>query len=87
MLKSFNIVRVSNDHIYVLLEVTKSESDLYGMPGLYAFKGMWYGNDPIDKNSYGKVTKVKESEVIEIMVDDIREISLEYAQNLLGRKL
>lgn len=44
----------------VVLEVSKKDID-NGLnvlkPGLYAFHGMWYGKDPLDHRSYGKIAE------------------------------
>lgn len=51
---------VSEDRKAVVLYVTKADIE-EGMnalkPGLYAFHGMWYGKDPLDHRSYGKITE------------------------------
>ena len=47
------------DRLWVVLEVTKKEIEEGAVDaeaaGLYGFGGMWYGEDPLDKASYGKI--------------------------------
>jgi len=49
----------SNERYWIVLEVTQEMIDTTGIntdkPGLYAFGGMWYGEDPMDVKSYGKI--------------------------------
>jgi hypothetical protein len=43
----------------VVLRVTKKDMKTTGVqvmrPGLYVFSGYWYGTDPLDFRSYGKI--------------------------------
>lgn len=44
--------------LWVGLRVTQADIDrgyFAGKPGLYLFSGMWYGDDPTDKRSFGKM--------------------------------
>jgi hypothetical protein len=47
------------DRFWVVLEVSKEEIENNIVdadePGLYGFGGMWYGENPLDKASYGKI--------------------------------
>lgn len=47
------------NRIWVVLEVTEKYFDEWHIdvpePGLYAFGGMWYGDDPLDIENFGKV--------------------------------
>lgn len=85
MISEFNIVTRKDNDIYVLLYV--NESDLLNVDvankGLYAFKGMWYGDDPTDYKSYGKVTKLKERDIKKVLFDDIRELDINHIKNML----
>lgn len=57
--KQGDIIRLKDDiRCWVVLQVT-SEDIAKGIfadkPGLYGFGGMWYGNHPARKHSYGKI--------------------------------
>lgn len=51
-----------NGRLWVRLSLTQAQIDhpssLLDTPGDYLFTGMWYGDDPLDPDSYGKVVPV-----------------------------
>lgn len=43
---------------WIILDVTKEQIERgtnAEKPGLYAFSGMWYGDDPLNIGSFGKI--------------------------------
>lgn len=50
---------IGTDYWKIVLRVTKSMWRKQGIncdkPGLYLFYGMWYGDNPLDSNSFGKI--------------------------------
>ena len=62
-LNEFDIVHVKDSNRkYIAIEVTQKDLDLTGIDtvntdrtGLHLFGGFWHGEDPKDRNSYGKI--------------------------------
>ena len=52
---------------WVMLYINKNVIDSISInatkPGFYCFGGMWYGNDPYNHKSYGKIVEMKENEI------------------------
>lgn len=53
------------DRTWRVLQVTQERFDTTDIDveksGLYAFGGMWYGTDPLDISSYGKVLELDDT--------------------------
>lgn len=74
-IKIGDIIKIEGQHRHwVCLKVTQDEIDNTGInacyPGLYAFGGMWYGDNPQDRNSFGKILPVSHNDVIIGRIED-----------------
>jgi hypothetical protein len=53
--------------LWVVLSISQQEIESQGLnadkEGFYGFGGMWYGDDPYDFMSYGKIIKLDESDI------------------------
>lgn len=63
---------------WVVLNVTQQHIDegLNAIAlGLCAFAGMWYGIDPLDLNSYGKIAEIDKADSIYLIKENIGNLS------------
>lgn len=55
------------DRLWVELPVTQADIDrgvMAAKPGLMLFTGMWYGDDPLDIHSYGKMIPTQHAKAV-----------------------
>lgn len=77
------IVKNRHTRHWVCLKVTQDMIDTTDInapyPGLYGFGGMWYGDNPQDNNSFGKILPV---EYIDVVVGRVEDYSIEDLKRL-----
>lgn len=73
---------------WVVLSVTQKHLQREGCmnaekSGLYAFGGMWYGDDPLDVNSYGKIRCLYDYKHVYLIHENLKELDVETVKQLV----
>ncbi len=71
---------------WVVLKVTRWDVENTNIkadePGFYAFGGMWYGDNPLSKSSYGRILSLKGKD--KIALGTVNELPLETLKKLVN---